>query len=270
MKMYVIDGGKMYLDESALVAGIHGASSTNQNPPAQWVDIPVNSFLVETDDGYALYDTGCNAVHGDVPPDVDVPSPFVYTPEQLLPSRLAQLGVKPEEVKYVIMSHLHSDHAGYLHLFQNAQVFVNETEFTLAMRQYGLHQLEGPYKYENFDAFLPAQLEWRLVPTEVRETRVCKGVTAVNYGPGHAFGMMGMLVELPKSGNYLMCADALYRSENLGPPVRIPGLIYDSISYVQSANFIASYAQRHNAKIVFGHDKAQFAQLITSDAGFYD
>lgn len=269
MKLYVLDGGCMYLDESALVAGIHGGSSGNPNPPAQWVDIPVNSFLVETDDGYLMYDTGCNVAEAP-PPGADVPSPYVYAPGQTTPERLDQLGVRPEEVKYVIMSHLHCDHAGYLHLFKNAEVFVSDVEFTQAMRLYGLHELGGPYKYGDFDAFLGAQLNWHLVPADMRECPVCKGVTAVYYGPGHAFGMMGMLVELPKSGNFLMCADALYRSDNLGPPVRIPGLIYDSIGYVESANFIARYAKDHDAKILFGHDKAQFATLTTSEKGFYD
>ena len=271
MKMYVLDGGKMFLDESALLAGIHGASLRTQHPAARWVDIPVNAFLVELDSGYLLYDTGCNASQADIPDDEDTPSPFVYSSGQLLPERLAQLGVKTEDVKYVVMSHLHCDHAGYLYLFKNAEVIVSDTEFTQSMRLYGLRGFgKGPYMYSDFESFLSAGLKWKLIAPETREYKVCDGVTVVNYGPGHSFGMMGMLLELSNSGNFLMCADALYRSENLGPPVRVPGLIFDSVSFVKSANFIAEYAEARGAKILFGHDKAQFATLRKSTEGFYD
>jgi glyoxylase-like metal-dependent hydrolase (beta-lactamase superfamily II) len=73
--------------------------------------------------------------------------------------------------------------------------------------------------------------------------------------------MTGLFVSLANSGNFLFSADALYRSENLGPPVRIPGLIFDSPGYVKSANFIAEYAKNTDAKIIFGHDMRQFATL---------
>jgi glyoxylase-like metal-dependent hydrolase (beta-lactamase superfamily II) len=270
MKMWILHNGSMFLDESSLVAGINNASVLNQNPTARWVEIPVMSCLISLDGGgYALFDTGCNAIHAAVP-GVDMPSPFVYRDEQLLPARLSQLGVSPDEVKYVVISHLHSDHAGYLYLFKNAEIILSDAEFTQSLRLYGLRGFgEGPYKSEDFESFLSAKLDWRLIPDGVREYPVAPGLTAVNFGPGHTFGMTGLLVELPESGNFLLCADALYRSENLGPPIRVPGLIYDSIGYEKSARFIADYATSKGARIVFGHDMRQFGGLVTSEDGWY-
>jgi glyoxylase-like metal-dependent hydrolase (beta-lactamase superfamily II) len=270
MKMYILDLGKMYLDESALVAGINSGSLRNQNPVAKWVDIPVQAVLIDYGDGYALYDTGCNIRESFIPDDEDTPSPFEGTIDTLVEARLAGLGLHPEDIKYVVVSHLHCDHAGYLHLFKNAEIITADKEFSQAMRLYGLRSFgPGPYKYADFDAFLKAELNWRLIPENVREYEIVPGLTAVNFGTGHTFSLTGLFVSLPNSGNFLFTADALYRSENLGPPVRIPGLILDSISYIKSAEFIAGYAKKENATIIFGHDKRQFETLKTSPA-FYD
>jgi glyoxylase-like metal-dependent hydrolase (beta-lactamase superfamily II) len=168
------------------------------------------------------------------------------------------------------MSHLHTDHAGYLHLFDKAEIIVNDAEFAQSMKLYGQRKLIGPYMHSDFDTFLKARLNWKLIESHVPEYPVCKGVTAVPFGPGHTFGMMGMLAELPNSGRFFMCSDALYRSENLGPPARLPSLIYDSVGYFQTAEFISQYAKAHGAKILFGHDKAQFASLKKSTEGYYD
>jgi glyoxylase-like metal-dependent hydrolase (beta-lactamase superfamily II) len=270
MKMHILNLGKMYLDESALVAGIHGGSLRNQNPVAQWVDIPVQAVLIEYDGGYLLYDTGCNIRESLIPDDEDTPSPFEGTEDILLPAQLAKFGIDPADVKYVVMSHLHCDHAGYLYLFKNAEVIVAEEEFASAMKLYGLRGFgPGPYKYADFHDFLTAELNFRLLPDPYKDYEIVPGIKAVHFGSGHTFSLTGLFVSLPNSGNFLFTADALYRSENLGPPVRIPGLIFDSLSYVKSANYIAKYAEENNAKIIFGHDAKQFATLKTGE-DYYD
>lgn len=227
---------------------------------------PIVSFLVESDDGYVLYDTG-NHPHTNENASATY---FSYRPEQLMPERLRQLGLSPDDIKYVVQSHLHSDHVGYLHLFKKARVYVSDVEFTQAMRLYCLRRFGGPIKRADFDGILDAGLDWQLIPPEVRETKICRGVTAVNFGPGHSFGVVGMLVELPRSGNFLMCSDAVYRQENIGPPVRPPNLLYDSLGYLKSIELIRRYAGEHDAKLLYGHDAKQFDTLIKSTEGYYE
>jgi glyoxylase-like metal-dependent hydrolase (beta-lactamase superfamily II) len=260
----------MFLDEASLVAGVNGATFRRQAPVASWVEIPVAAYLLETPAGLMLYDTGCHEREAVVAPGEDTPSPYVFRPEQLLPARLDSLGVKPGDISRVVMSHLHCDHAGYLYMFGGAEVVVSDAEFTGALRLRGLRGFgAGPYKTADFDAFLDSVSDWSLLGDGETERELCPGVTAVNLGSGHAFGMTALLVELPRSGNYLLCSDALYRSDNLGPPIRPPGLVYDSLGYVASANFIARYAKRHSARIIFGHDMAQFRQL-RSEGGVWE
>jgi glyoxylase-like metal-dependent hydrolase (beta-lactamase superfamily II) len=271
MKMHILDLGRMYVDESAFVAGIRGGTLRDPNPVARWIEFPVTATLVETGDGYVLYDTGCNIRESVIPDDEDTPSPFVSGEDVILPTRLKDMGVDPSEVKRVVLSHLHCDHAGYLYLFKNAEIIVAENEFANAMKVYGLRGFgPGPYKYADFNEFLAAGLNWRLLPDDFKEYDVADGVKAVTFGSGHTFSMTGFFVSLPKSGNFLFSADALYCSKNLGPPVRIPGLIFDSVGYVKSANFIAEYAKKHDAKIIFGHDLEQFMTLKRAPEACYE
>jgi hypothetical protein len=74
MKMYILDLGRMYVDESSMVAGIHSGSLRNRNPVAQWIEIPVTATLVDYGDGYILYDTGCHIRESIIPEGEDTPS----------------------------------------------------------------------------------------------------------------------------------------------------------------------------------------------------
>jgi N-acyl homoserine lactone hydrolase len=56
--------------------------------------------------------------------------PSAITPETCLEARLKSLGLGPEDFRYVVQGHLHTDHAGGLRLFQQAgtTVLVHEDE----------------------------------------------------------------------------------------------------------------------------------------------
>lgn len=272
MKMYIIDNGKMWLDQVGLVAGQRTGTATKQVVESAWVDIPVSTVLIDHPDGLLLFDTACDpkGMSENWPEYNKQVSPHDFSVGETLPERLDSLGIKPEEIKYVVISHLHTDHAGCLKFFKNAEVFVNEREFMCSLKQYALRQYSPAYIESDIKGWLDAGLNWRLVEDGERECRVLDGITAVNFGPGHTFGMLGLLVELPKSGNFLLVSDALYTGDNLGPPVKLPGLVYDTLGYAATAKYIAKYASEHNAKIIFGHDKMQFSTLIKSTEGFYE
>lgn len=272
MKLHVMQHGKMWLDRCNMVAGSRLATADNRNPPAEWVSIPVNTFLIEHPDGLVLFDTGCDplgmsehwsAFSRQV-------SPFEADENGTMVERLGQLGFRPEDVKYVVMSHLHTDHAGCLNLFGNAEVFVHDDELTQVMRMYALGEERPAYSPTDIEAMLAAKLHWHLIERGEREYPLLDGITIVNFGSGHTFGMLGLLVELPRTGSFLLVSDALYSKTNAGPPVQLPGLVYDSLGYVATAGFIAKYAKTHNARVIFGHDQEQSENLLRSGQGGFE
>lgn len=94
------------------------------------------------------------------------------------------------------------------------------------------------------------------------------GVTIVNLGPGHSYGMLGMLVEL-ESGNYLLAADAIYSRAHYEPVPQLSGVVYDEKGYFDTMEFLRRYAAEHHAELLFGHDMKQFQSLKKSTEGYY-
>lgn len=272
MKMHVLDCGVQKLDKSLLVAGCTLATVDDENPDAVWQPIPIHAFLIDHPDGYILFDTAFSPHWQTKWPEFMLKqSPVVeMREEQYLLNRLKQLGVAPDDVRTVVVSHLHNDHAGNLGAFTKAKVFVNDAELTTTLRQYVLGYDLNVHLTVDIEAFIAAKLNWRPVMAHEKEVPVAPGVTILNLGSGHSWGMLTLKVELPNSGTFLLVADAIYMSDNAGPPIRVPGIIHDSVGYLRSANYLLEYAEKHNAVILYGHDIDQFKTLRKAPDAFYD
>lgn len=61
MKLYVLRTGYLETDKNNVVAC--STIGTRQQPvvESKWIKLPVMAFLIETDEGYILFDTGCHA-----------------------------------------------------------------------------------------------------------------------------------------------------------------------------------------------------------------
>ena len=271
MKLYILDNGWETLDKSFFVAGANAGVDSNKNPTNQWVDIPIQAYLIKHEDGYILFDTGCDPDwKTNWPAFIPEQSPYYATEDQLFMNRLKQLGVSASDIKYVVISHLHVDHAGNLYQFKNAEVFVNENEFLYTLKGYVTGRDMDVHVPVDIQRFIDAKLNWHLLPNEVKEYPLAAGVTLLNFGSGHSFGMVGMKVELKKAGNFLIVADAIYFEENIKPEIKVPGILYDSLGYKKTAEYIVAYAKANNCKILYGHDMAQFKTMVTSQNGFYE
>ena len=112
-------------------------------------------------------------------------------------------------------------------------------------------------------------VKWERVPSDVREIQLCPGVSILNFGPGHSYGMLGMYVEL-ENERFLLASDAVYSREYYGPPAKLSGAVYDKEGYFSAIEYIREYAQRRQAEVLCGHDMEQFKALKKSDRGFYE
>lgn len=95
-------------------------------------EIPVPFFLITHPKGHIIIDGG-NAIEvahdprgywGDI---CDIYEP-VLDPGEGCVDQLRRLGIEPEDVRYVVQSHLHLDHTGAIGRFPNATHVVQRTE----------------------------------------------------------------------------------------------------------------------------------------------
>ncbi len=124
---------------------------------------------------------------------------------------IKKLGVDPEKVKLIILTHLHWDHAWNLEYFPNAEVIVQkkELEFALnptpnARKSYALtKQIGGPN-------WLKALLQLKVIDgdEEIRE-----GLRVITT-PGHTPGSMTAIVE-GKETEYVLVNDLAMNMKNI-------------------------------------------------------
>lgn len=94
-------------------------------------------LLIETDQGLALVDTGLGTR------DYSEPTWFTqffriitampFDPDEAAVNQIQKLGYKPEDVKHIILTHMHFDHCGGLPDFPHAIVHVHKREYDAFM-----------------------------------------------------------------------------------------------------------------------------------------
>jgi len=273
-KLYVLDTGKMKMDKNFMIAMHNPANVDNPNPPAEFVEFPVYAVLIDHPEGKILFDTGCNpegmGPDGRWPEGVQKMFPSFQDESCYLINRLEQLNTRPEDIKYVVASHLHLDHAGCLELFTNATIIVHDTELSKTMKQFAMTKDMGAYIWADVNAWIKNDLMWKTIKPDEDEIELAEGIKILNFGPGHAYGLIGLHVELPGEGGIILASDAIYSAESYGPPVKMPGIIYDSVGYLNAVEKIKKYAERTDSQVWFGHDDDQFSKFRKSTEGYYE
>lgn len=257
-KIYFLDLGKMETDMNLLVANYVLGVKSNPTPNIIWSWIPISAVLIDHPDGKILYDLGCHpdAMNGWPDSEKDL-NPFSHTPEQTLERQLALCDTKPEEIKTIILSHMHLDHAGALCMFPHTKVIVHEAEFAAAF-SYAFEKLdqEGRALYLRNEITAPVD-QYTLIKDD---TEVCNGVKIL-FLPGHSVGMCGLQIDLEDFGTMLLTRDLCNTSDNYGPPIRPSGFVDNFEIYCKSIEKVRRLQRETNGFVVFGHDQKQFLSM---------
>lgn len=264
-KVSVLDCGAMSCDLTWLLLkpGRSIRSRADKEKPVEWYPCTSHCVLVETPEGRLLWDTSC-------PRDWEtrwVPSGlheyFPYdqvTEEQYFDSQLKGLDLSPSDIDYLVLSHLHFDHAG------NAQMFAGSGAKLICSQA----EKEFAFGYEGVTtgAFLKADYEGLDFDTVAGDTEILPGVTLIQ-APGHTAGTMAMKVDLPETGTMIFTSDAVYLGDSYGPPAYPAAIVNDLSAWFASVEKIRGIAEKSNATVIFGHDAEQLRGMRTAPTGSY-
>jgi N-acyl homoserine lactone hydrolase len=206
---------------------------------------PVWSALLRTDEGNILFDTGLHPVHVDRPDATFGPRSglkVIMAREDAIVSRLAAVGVKPDDISIVVNSHLHFDHAGNNGAFPHATFVVQAEHLVFAKGK------------PNFPGVYWDISELRYLPVTGR-TRVASGVEVVPT-PGHAPGHQSLVVDLPQTGRVVLTGDAAFTRSNLERG-EIPGM--DQAAAKDSLSLIRSLVRDDLTRVFTSHDAEAWA-----------
>src|SRR5215207_5218622 len=187
----------------------------------EWTEpLPIYAFVIEHPEGVIVVDTGETSRVSE-PGYFPRWQPFFrfavreeVEPEEEIGPQLERLGIRPRDVRRVVMTHLHTDHAGGLHHFPDNEILVTRTELDFASGLRG--RLRGYVANTHWPAwFRPTLLELEPeplgpFPQSLRLTDA-GDVTLVPV-PGHTPGQIGVLVDEGDRSVFL-AGDSSYTQE---------------------------------------------------------
>jgi glyoxylase-like metal-dependent hydrolase (beta-lactamase superfamily II) len=192
--------------------------------PGGWSDstLPVNVFAIEHPEGVCLFDTGQSArvaERGYFPwwfPFFRL-ARFELEPEDEAAAQLSRAGIDPGAVRWVVLSHLHTDHAGGIDAFRGAEVLVSRAEWQRATDLAARLRLRG-----YLPQYWPEGLRPRLVdfdgapigPFSGSHDVAGDGRLLLVPTPGHTVGHMALLVR-DGDGGVLLAGDIAESADEL-------------------------------------------------------
>jgi glyoxylase-like metal-dependent hydrolase (beta-lactamase superfamily II) len=230
---------------------------TYQRGAGETVDLVCYGWLLVGDDGPLLVDTGPSS--GEHARDFHRVR-LEKGADQALDRALVAQDVDPSDVRTVVLSHLHTDHAGGLHHFPDNHILVSRTELDYAAGLRG--RLRG-YPNKRWPAwFSPATVDLPLAPLgpfpQSLPLTAAADVVLVPL-PGHSPGQVGVLVT-DGDHSVLIAADSSYTESAMLRGV-VSGIGADEAAERLTLERIRSYAAQTPTVYLASHDPETAARL---------
>ena len=238
-RMWALPNAELTVPRSLLM---HGASN-------DLVTVPCPAYLIEHQKGLVLFDTGCHPKVSDDPMywgPIGAALQCNYPKDVLLDRQIQGLGYKMNDVKYVVISHLHLDHTGYMHAFPNAKFLIMANELRYAYwpdpdRRWAFI----------FNDFLPTRgYEWMELGCDF--DLFGDGALQFLLTPGHTPGECSLLVNLPNR-KFLLTGDTVHLRAAVTQEATM-GIDVDPLQSMLSLKRIKAIRDMQGATMWITHD----------------
>jgi glyoxylase-like metal-dependent hydrolase (beta-lactamase superfamily II) len=207
------------------------------------LDIDYYFWVIRDGRGVFLVDTGFAPEVGDRRRRA-----HYTTPAEVLP----ELGIAPEEVTAVVITHAHWDHTGNVRQFPGAQLVMTEAEYAfwtspMAARTHFAAHCEP----EEIAHLRRARQEDRLT-LFTGQCALAPGIELTEVG-GHTPGQLIASVTTPDGGTAVLASDALHFYEEVERD-RPFAILADLPAMYRAYDTLAQLATQPNTRLVAGHD----------------
>jgi N-acyl homoserine lactone hydrolase len=247
-RFWALEGATLKMDKAHLML----------NHPSEQIVVPCPSFLIQHERGLVLWDTGLYPGAADDPVGVFGQGlvdflGMQYEPHQRVDRQIEALGFSLSDIKFVIASHAHFDHAGGLYLFPQAKIIMGAGEISYAL-------WPMPHHVDFFRRADILAVPRQSIYEVARELDLFgDGSITILPSPGHTPGSLSLLVQLP-SRAFILTGDAIHIREELDTLLPLPD-DHNPVEAVRSIERIRLLATTNDAAIWIGHDLRDWADF---------
>jgi N-acyl homoserine lactone hydrolase len=257
-KLFRLDCGRSLAnDESVWTPGENVGRS---------IEFSSTCWLMKHKSEWLLWDAGVpESAHNDPRGWSTLPKLIVYHLDRTLTDQLAEIGLNPNDITRVAVSHTHGDHIGNVAMFANATILMQQAEHSW------INSPNGPNDNVNQLMALARQL----LGTP-KNLQLIDGVADV-FGdgsvtlvptPGHTPGHQSLLVNLKNFGFIILSGDVVHSEENFERNM-VPSLNTNKQDSLASMEKIRQLIATYKATLFINHYKRQEDKLKLLPA-FYD
>ena len=260
MRIHILQTGTVAIKQVQQQGRESGNPVVNILLDRRWTEpLPIYAFVIEHPEGLIVVDTGETA-------RVAEPGYFPWwqpyyrlglqewvQPAEEIGPQMRALGFDPNDVRWVLLTHLHTDHAGGLAHFPRAEHLVSPREYADARGIAGLIRGYLPNRWPNW--FRPTLIE--LQPEPVGPFPASYPVTQAGDvrlvpTPGHTAGHLSVLVTTPEL-TYFLAGDASY-TQALMLQQQVDGVSTDRATARQTLEQVYHYCHTTPTVYLPSHD----------------
>ncbi|WP_426125963.1 N-acyl homoserine lactonase family protein [Pararhizobium sp. PWRC1-1] len=209
-------------------------------------------YVIRHDQDYMLWDAGLPAAL--LGAKLDPSAVLAPTLAKDIPTQLAEIDLKPEQVSRLGISHNHFDHVGQAATFPQATLVIGAAD---------LAQFKGnklPFAVD--PAFIKPWLDGGSEVDAISGDRDVfgDGTVTILSTPGHTPGETSLLVRLVETGPVLLSGDVAHFEEQFESR-GVPGFNFDRAQTLASMERLMGIAEALDAILIVQHDAKDIAKL---------
>jgi N-acyl homoserine lactone hydrolase len=210
------------------------------------VQLTFSCYLIKHGDEYLVWDTGQPMATG--------ATPAPTAPKVSLVDQLAQLKLKPEQIKYVGISHYHGDHTGQVGSFPKATLLIGKGDWDVLTDT-----------RPNPSAPAAPFANWisgggKVEPVPLDKDIFGDGSVVMLSTPGHTPGHHSLLVKLRETGNVLISGDLAHFHENYDSN-GVPTFNTSRAETLASLDRFKKIAANMKATVIIQHEARDIGKL---------
>lgn len=215
------------------------------------ITVPCTAYLIQHPKGLAVFDTGLGP-RFERPAGTPSAGPADLEDDGNIGQRLRAMGVDPADVKWIINSHLHTDHAGGNVHLPNARVVVQLAEHSFA---FGQGSQDQAYHRPEFDLGHP------VLRIQGEHDLFGDGSVLLFPTPGHTPGHQCARVRVGRA-QVVLAADCCNLKRSLDE-FRLPDHVHNADQAMGTLRLLRDMRDR-GTHIFYGHDPAFWQALPKS------